>query len=95
VKRGAHLGVEVFVNLLPLKAKNIFMGGIGIVCAGFCLFFAYNGATLGMMEMENGQVLPVSGIPTIFSTAAIPVGFLMMTIRFAMMGIDKWRTQVH
>mgnify|MGYP000938706635 CR=1 FL=1 len=93
VKRGAHLGVEVLVNLLPVKAKNLFMGGIGLVCAAFCLFFAYNGAALGVMELENGQVLPVSGIPTVYSTLAIPVGFSMMTIRFAMIGLEKWRTQ--
>jgi TRAP-type C4-dicarboxylate transport system permease small subunit len=93
VKRGAHLGVEVLVNLLPVKAKNLFMGGIGLICAAFCLFFAYNGVTLGLMEVQNDQVLPVSGIPTIYSTMAIPVGFAMMSIRFAMIGIEKWRTQ--
>lgn len=89
VKRGAHLSVTALVNILPEAPREIVALAIGLVCAVLCLYFSYNGLAVSMMEADSGETLPVSGLPTYISSMAIPIGFLLMAVRFVLVAIER------
>lgn len=91
VKRGAHLSVTALVNTLPEAPREIVALVIGLLCAVLCLYFSYNGLEVSMMEADSGETLPVSGLPTYISSMAIPIGFLLMAVRFALTAIERWQ----
>lgn len=91
VRRGAHLSVTALVNALPAVPREVVALVIGLACCALCLYFSYNGLAVSIMEADSGETLPVTGLPTYVSSIAIPVGFLLMSIRFALTAIERWR----
>ncbi|MDX9861763.1 MAG: TRAP transporter small permease [Rhodospirillales bacterium] len=90
VRNGAHLAVTAVVNTLPRNVRNLLAVAINIVCCVLSLYFAYYGLDVVMMAVQVGEVMPVTGLPAYFATAAIPIGFAMMSLRFLMMAINRW-----
>ncbi len=83
VKHGAHIGVEAFVKLLPAALRR----GAAIL-AGFLslLFLAivfYNSTRLIQFLWSSGQLSPAMQIPMFWAYLAVPVGTVLMGIRFA------------
>ena len=82
VKRGAHIGVEALVIVLPKKTQIIikYLGIILVVV--FCIVVF--SASLGILrnQIVNRQVSPAMRIPMWWAYAAIPVGTFFMGIRF-------------
>jgi C4-dicarboxylate transporter DctQ subunit len=82
VKRGAHVGVEAFVLILPKKAKTL-VKYLGIIISiVFCIVVL--GVSLGILHRQiiGHQVSPAMRIPMWWAYGAIPVGTFLMTIRF-------------
>jgi C4-dicarboxylate transporter DctQ subunit len=91
VKLGSHLGVTAIVNLFPYKVRTAFQTGIYLLCAVFCLFFMVSGYGMTAQQNAFGQLLPVSRLPVSWTTACMPVGFAMMTLRFILRAVGEFR----
>jgi len=82
VKKGAHVGIEAFIMILPKKA-NTFMKYLGIIISiVFCIVVL--SASIGILHRQiiSHQVSPAMRIPMWWAYGAIPVGTFLMTIRF-------------
>lgn len=89
VKRGAHIGVEAFVMILP-KNMKVIVKYLGIILSIIFCIVVLNGS-LGIIEKQiaNHQVSPAMQIPMWYSYAALPVGSLLMAIRFIQTMLKK------
>jgi len=74
VKKGAHIGVEAFVMILPKKLKQYIDIITNIVCIGFCVAIAYVGYDYLLKLNATGQLSPAMRIPMIIAYAAVPLG---------------------
>ncbi|MDR0435134.1 MAG: TRAP transporter small permease [Gracilibacteraceae bacterium] len=95
VKYGAHLGVTAIVNLFPPRFRSAFQALIFLLCAGFCLFFTYSGYTMVAHQTTMNQLLPVTRLPVGLTTACLPVGFGLMTIRMLLRTWDSLQEALH
>ena len=81
-KSGAHIGVEAFVKVLPEGWKKPLV----IVSAAFSVLFCgvvfALSAKVGINIFTSGQVSPAMEIPMYWAYAAVPVGILLMGVRF-------------
>ena len=78
VKRGAHFGLHMLVDMLPKPARRL---------AGFvtpAVIIAFSGVLvvqgLAFMEFGRFQQLPVMGISKVWIYAAMPVGGALMIL---------------
>lgn len=94
VKYGAHLGVTAIVNKFPPKLHSVFMLLINVCCGLFCIFFVYSGLKMVLHQITFGQLLPVTRIPVAWTTASMPVGFSLMTIRFFLNAINIYKAEL-
>lgn len=81
VKRNAHLGVEVVVNLLPENIKKyagILRVGIILLFNILVIKFSYK---IIMHQINIEQTSPAMAIPIWVAYLAVPVGAFMMCIR--------------
>lgn len=91
VKRGGHLTVTAFVRMLPEYAHKLVAIMVLLFCCIMSAYLSYTGFAVSALEMTTGQITPVLGIPTIYSSMALPVGFLLMSTRFALLLIERIR----
>jgi len=82
VKKGAHVGVEAFMLLFPVKVRK----AAGILSVFICLFLC---AVIGFFsliilktQIVNHQISPAMQMPMWLAYGAIPVGTLLMIIRY-------------
>ena len=77
----AHLGIDIFVSFAPPKARHI----LGIIST-FLLVVTYMLLTVlsvqfVMMALNTGNVSPILRIPFWQLYLALPIGFVLSTIR--------------
>jgi C4-dicarboxylate transporter DctQ subunit len=89
VKKGAHIGVEAFVMILPVKIKQYIEIIINIICIGFCSAVAYIGYDYLFKLLATGQLSPAMRIPIVWAYAAVPIGCFFMTLRYIMLIIEQ------
>lgn len=82
VKRGAHIGVEAFTLLLPKNARKIVQYLAVALSVIFLLVVFKESITIIQKQLATNQVSPAMRIPMWWAYAAIPVGTLLMSIRF-------------
>ena len=81
-KRGAHLGLTIITDRLPVRWQalaNVFGGLCGAVFAGFCI---YTGVKMCMNNMANGAVSLSLQIPQVIWSAQLPIGMFFVGVRF-------------
>ena len=82
VKRGAHVGVEMLVMILPKNVQSIvkYLRIIIVAIFGIVVF----SASLGILHRQivYHQISPAMRIPMWWAYAAVPVGTFLMTVRF-------------
>ena len=67
-----HIGIDVFVNLLPKKFyKMIRILQVFLVFALHLILFIY---CLEWVEKAGGYLMPATGLPRIVAIASIPLG---------------------
>ncbi|MDR1135055.1 MAG: TRAP transporter small permease [Clostridiales Family XIII bacterium] len=80
MKYKAHIGVDLLVKRIPVKAQNIIEMGMYIIIFCFLIFVIYQGTGLCMDNyLRKYQTLKISYS---FGTAAIPLGstFMLLTV---------------
>ena len=92
-KSGAHIGVEAFVNFFPQNIRRAMIVVSAIFTQIFCVVVCILSIQVvaGIYDME--QVSPAMEIPIYIPYVAIPVGAILMSIRFMQATIEKWRTE--
>ena len=81
-----HIGVDVFVNLLPKKFyKTIRILQVFLVFALHLILFIY---CLEWVEKAGGYLMPATGLPRIVAIASIPLGCIFCILFCAKTLID-------
>ncbi len=90
-KTGAHIGVEAFVSFFPSKLQRLMILISAVLTQIFCLlvFVLSMQVVLRIHEME--QVSPAMEIPMYIPYLAVPVGAVLMSIRFLQAAYGKWK----
>jgi C4-dicarboxylate transporter DctQ subunit len=82
VKRASHVGVEVFTMLLPLKLRKLVNILSLAVSLAFCVLVVRYSFLIIRLQIVNNQITPAMRIPIWFAYAALPVGSVLMSIRY-------------
>lgn len=94
VKTGAHVGVEAVTLMLPAKIRKI-VNLLGIaICIFFCVSVCIFSFGIISTQMQMTQVSPAMQIPMWIPYAAIPVGMVLMTIRYIQVALKIMKNQV-
>ena len=81
-----HIGIDVFVNLLPKKFyKMIRILQVFLVFALHLILFIY---CLEWVEKAGGYLMPATGLPRIVAIASIPLGCIFCILFCAKTLID-------
>jgi len=93
VKTGAHVGVEAVTLLLPPKARKL----VNLLGIAICIFFSVAvcifSVSIIAKQIEMAQISPAMQIPMWWAYAAIPVGTVLMTIRYIQSSIKLIKNQ--
>ena len=81
-KSGAHIGVEAFVKLFSRRWRKPLVVVSAFFSVLFCSVVFYLSAKVVFNILKAGQVSPAMEIPMYWAYAAVPVGILLMGIRF-------------
>ena len=82
VKKGAHIGIEAFVQILPPRIKklaDLFVSLVGALFAGSVVVISFS-----LLEklMMMKQLSPALRIPVYWAYLAVPVGCALMLIHY-------------
>ena len=84
VVRGAHVGIEVFVRMLPPRMQ-LHIERLGyLLCGFFTIWLARVGWAMVDKLLQTGQLTATIEIPIAYAYMAIPVGALLMTVHYAL-----------
>lgn len=94
-KRGAHLGLSVFTDMLPAKWQRLV--ALIVTLMSLVLFAVIVWTSIGMVQsqMASNQTTPALGIPEWTMGIAVPAGAAFCFIRFAQAGWQAWRKEVN
>lgn len=87
VKHGSHIGVEALLLILPKKLKKFVNLGSIAICIFFCSVVSVFSLKIIAKQMELAQVSPAMQIPIWWAYLAIPVGTILMSIRYIQVAI--------
>lgn len=82
VMKNAHVGVDVFVRLVPMRYQK----ALGIVtyalCAAFCATVAYTGYSYFLRLQASNQISAALQIPICWVFLAVPLGCGLMCLHY-------------
>jgi C4-dicarboxylate transporter DctQ subunit len=81
-RRGMHIGVDIIVKFSGPRIRQAVLLIVYTIAIAFCVYVAYFGIELVMKTRSWGQVSPAAQIPMWLMQLAIPVGSILMGIRF-------------
>lgn len=94
-RKGIHIGVDALVRTLSPVAQKWVNGAVLVLCIGFCAILAFYGWDLVAQTRLFNQRTPAMQFPFWLVQLAIPVGAVLMGLRFtqsfvlAMVGADR------
>ena len=91
-KEGAHIGVKALVSVLPLPAKRVAVVLAGLLSLAFCLLIVVLSWEVVMFQTSSGQLSPAMEIPIYWAYLAVPVGSLLMGLRFIQFTLIELRS---
>lgn len=88
-KYGNHVGIDIFVQMLPSKIAQRIVRAIGFFAAAvFCAIATFAGYKLTALVTSTCQKSPAVMMPFWIVYISMPLGFGLMTIRFLIAGIN-------
>jgi len=78
LQRAGHFRIDVLVSLLPRGAAFILDLAIRLTIAAMLLLLVYYGILL--VGLSNPRPLPMTGVPSSWAAAALPVAYGLMII---------------
>lgn len=86
-KLGTHVGIDLMIQVMPKGIQRYFNGLAQFIAAAFTAICAYAGVQTVNLVVETAQKSPAMFMPMWVVYLAIPVGCLLMTVRFTIAGI--------
>jgi len=90
-RQGAHIGVEAIANLFPKSLKKFSIILSGSLSVLFCIVITWLGFQVVSFIMQTGQKSPSMEIPMFYAYLAVPVGCMLMGIRFIEATVYRYR----
>ena len=81
-KKGAHIGIEAFVQILPKRAQKIDTLAVDIVGILFSVIVTWIGVGFIFKLSTAGTVSPALGVPITWAYAAVPFGCALMAAHY-------------
>lgn len=90
-KRGSHLGLSLFTDLLSAKWQRYV--GVLVTLMALTMFgvIIWTGVEMVQSQISSNQTTPALGIPEWTMGIAVPVGAIFCFIRFAQAGWWAWQ----
>ncbi|MEG2185084.1 MAG: TRAP transporter small permease [Cloacibacillus sp.] len=82
VTKGAHIGIEAFVQILPEPIRKIEDLAVNLVGMAFAITVTVIGTKFLFKLSSTGQLSPALGIPISWAYAAVPVGCGLMALHY-------------
>lgn len=92
VKRGAHVGVEAFLLLFPIKVRKAISLLSIALAVFFCAIVFVFSLQIISTQMSTNQISPAMRIPMWWAYAALPVGMALIIIRFIQVAVKTVKT---
>lgn len=83
VRVGAHIGVDAVVKSLGVKAARTVAVVATLLCLAYALIIAYGGYQYVLKMHQVGILMQDMPIQQWIPRAILPVGFLLLAVRFA------------
>lgn len=82
VREGAHVSIDFFYEYLSEKGMKIVLTIVNSIAVVFCFLMTIYGMKTIQFTIDTGQVSPALQVPMWIPYLAIPLGFILMTIRY-------------
>ena len=82
VKKGAHIGIEAFVQILPKKIRQVEELLVDLAGLAFSVVVVYIGIELIQKLLRTNQLSPAMRIPIAWAYIAVPVGCGLMGVHY-------------
>ncbi|SFG87015.1 TRAP transporter small permease [Neptunomonas qingdaonensis] len=86
VKVGAHIGVDVFVKMLPSRIHRFLTVLAIVLCLIYCFLFLYGSWIYIEKLIKIGIELEDVPIPRWMPTSILVIGFVLLIVRFLQLG---------
>jgi TRAP-type C4-dicarboxylate transport system permease small subunit len=88
-KEEKHINIDVFGRLMHGKGKLIVQGFVYFFAV--CISWLLTDASWNfVLEEKQYETILFNGIASWYFQIIIPIGFALMTLRFALIGVDRW-----
>lgn len=87
-RKGRHIKIDVFTNLLPLKWRCVQESVLALISAGICIVMIKTCFEYLRMEMEFGGTL-FFAVPAWAGQIILPVGFSLIAFRFLLRAFEQ------
>lgn len=87
-KAGTHVGIDLVVQILPASAKRIVAALGQFIAAIFTAICVYAGYLSTQLVVTTNQKSPAMLMPMWIVYICVPLGCLLMSIRFIIAGIN-------
>lgn len=94
-RRGAHLGLSIFTDLMPKKAQYIIALICNILSAAFCIVLAYLGYLMVQNQIANNVVSMGMSWPVWLYGIWLPIGSVVLFVRLVQLAIADFKKAVH
>lgn len=84
LERGRHIAMSAFLRRIQEPAKAWIVGVINLIGLLFSLYIAKIGMDITVFVYKSGQVSPTLNLSVIWLYGAIPVGFTLLALRYAL-----------
>ncbi len=89
IKHDTHVGTEYFVNLLPPKGQRVIRLGKTLLFIIFTCYMTITSFSLVNIQFMFKKTASATGIPMYLISAALPVGFLLSSLRLLAVLINE------
>lgn len=96
-RKGIHVGIDVLMDALPQKGKNVLGLIINVLAIIFMIFLIKYGFSLVMFSKGTGQITPALQVPMYWIYLAIPLGAILSLFHLCMQtfGMIRKRNKVY
>ncbi len=89
LRLGAHIGINVFVDMLPVNARRWVMRGVYVFGFIFCCILFYGGLKNWMNNYT--QKTPAMRISIGWRYSCVPISAIFMAVEFVCLFMDSFR----
>ncbi|MEN3793510.1 TRAP transporter small permease [Fulvimarina sp. MAC3] len=90
-RRGEHLAVTLFTDILPNKARRLAVLLAGALSLTLLLLSAWYTLELVANQYRSGITSSAMQIPEWYVSVGLPVGFCLIAVRLIESGVAEWR----